>query len=296
MLLLLAACAAPPDLWLGGDLYYGDADPAALLAPLAPLTAGALGVVNLEGPADGLTPATWTDPDGRVHLHNAAHRVTPALGLLAVGVQNNHRADAVDPDAVDRALLADGVQPLGGAVLRLGSLRVALLQVDLAPDLPADFADRARDLRAHADTLVVGFHVRGPASYLPGPSLRAAVTAAEAAGARVIVAHGTHALGPFERRGDTVVAWGLGNVAMACACTEETDAALLRVRFTRDGAVESARMLPIHAGLRGEPATPAPDPAAIYDLLQAIGSTPLDRTYGWSSATTLEGSKVRFSR
>ena len=280
-LLLIFACATPqpPDLWLGGDLFYGDRDPAALLEPLAPLVEGARGYVNLEGPADrspGGGAASWTDADGRVHLHNTVHGITPELGLLAVGVANNHRLDAADPDAADRALIADGVAALGASVVHLGALRVAMVQVDLAPDLPPTFAAEAAKLRAQADALVVAFHVRGVASYLPSPALRTAVSAAEQAGAGVVVAHGTHAIGPVERRGGMVIAWGLGNVAMACDCTRETDAILLRVRFTPEGKVEHARVLPIRAGLQGAPAQPSTDPRGILDLLTAIGSTPVE--------------------
>ncbi len=280
-LLLTFACATPqpPDLWLGGDLFYGDRAPAALLEPLAPLVEGARGYVNLEGPADRSPDggaASWTDADGRVHLHNTVHGITPRLGLLAVGVANNHRLDAADPDAADRALIADGIAALGASVVQLGALRLAMMQVDLAPDLPSTFAAEAAKLRAQADALVVAFHVRGVASYLPSPALRTAVSAAEQAGAGVVVAHGTHAIGPVERRGGMVIAWGLGNVAMACDCTRETDAILLRVRFTPEGKVEHARVLPIRAGLQGAPAQPSTDPRGILDLLTAIGSTPVE--------------------
>ncbi len=279
--LLFLACASPqpPDLWLGGDLYYGEREPAALLAPLAPIVEGARGYLNLEGPADhspGGGAATWTDADGRVHLHNTVHGITPALGILAVGVFNNHRADAADPDAADRALIADGVAALGASVVQLGALRLAMMQVDLAPDLPTSFVTEAARLRDQADALVVAFHVRGVASYLPGPALRAAVDAAEHAGASVVVAHGTHAIGPVERRGGMVIAWGLGNVAMACDCTRESEAILLRVRFTPEGRIERARVLPIRAGLQGAPAQPSADPQGILDLLAAIGSTPVE--------------------
>ena len=127
--------------------------------------------------------------------------------------------------------------------------------------------------------LIATFHVTGPALYLPRPELRRAVEAALAAGASVVAAHGTHALGPLERRGDAVIAWGLGNVAFACDCTDERDAVLLRIRFEgrRPAGVE---VLPIDAGLNGAPARPSADAAGVLDLLESIGTVGLRREGG----------------
>jgi poly-gamma-glutamate capsule biosynthesis protein CapA/YwtB (metallophosphatase superfamily) len=125
------------------------------------------------------------------------------------------------------------------------------------------------------DVLVATFHVTGPPSYLPRPELRAAVDTAITAGALVVAAHGTHALGPVERRGKAVIAWGLGNLLFACDCTDEVDGAVLRVSI--DGDAARARILPIDAGLRGAPARPGHNPELILDLLDALGSSPLRR-------------------
>ena len=77
----------------------------------------------------------------------------------------------------------------------------------------------------------------------------------------------------MERRGQTVIAWGLGNLAFACDCTRESEGIVLELELVSG----EARVRPIHAGLLGAPAAPSPDPAGVYDLLTAIGSPCLDR-------------------
>jgi poly-gamma-glutamate synthesis protein (capsule biosynthesis protein) len=117
---------------------------------------------------------------------------------------------------------------------------------------------------------VVSFHTTGAPLYLPEPPLREAVDVALAAGATVVVAHGSHALAGAERRGSSVVAWGLGNVAFACDCTDEREAVALRVTLGK-GGVEAASLVPIDAGLGGAQARVAADPGPVLDLLQALG-------------------------
>jgi poly-gamma-glutamate synthesis protein (capsule biosynthesis protein) len=133
------------------------------------------------------------------------------------------------------------------------------------------------EARRRGDVLIATFHVTGPALYARRPELRQAVELALSAGARVVAAHGTHAVAAVERRGDAVIAWGLGNVAFACDCTDEADAVLMRVRFegTSEGTkVAAVELLPIDAGLDGGPARPSEDAAGILALLRSIGSSP----------------------
>jgi len=89
-----------------------------------------------------------------------------------------------------------------------------------------------------------------------------------------VAAEGTHALGKVERRGGAVIAWGLGNLAFACDCTDEVDGALLEVDLDGQGA-GAAAVVPVEAGLMGRPAAAAPDAPALYELLERIGSSPL---------------------
>jgi hypothetical protein len=154
-------------------------------------------------------------------------------------------------------------------------MRVVITAHDLGGGVPAGLSSELADARALGDALLSTFHVTGPPSYLPRPELRAAVDIALAAGARVIAAHGTHALGPVERRGGAVIAWGLGNLLFACDCTDEVDGLILRVSIDRHEV--RARIIPIDAGLRGGDARNGHNPSLILDLLDALGSSPLRR-------------------
>lgn len=120
------------------------------------------------------------------------------------------------------------------------------------------------------------FHVTSTPSYLPAPELRKAVEIAYHTGANVIAAHGSHMLGAVERREHAVIAWGLGNVAFACDCTQEEDALILRVKVQRD-KVLGAEVLPIKAGIDNRAAAPSDDPKGVFDLLQAISGSKLQR-------------------
>ena len=72
-----------------------------------------------------------------------------------------------------------------------------------------------------------------------------------------------------------MIAWGLGNLLFDCSCTSERDGALLTVRVR--GEELEATVIPIDAGLGDEPTQLSHDPALIFDLLEAIGSSPLAR-------------------
>jgi poly-gamma-glutamate synthesis protein (capsule biosynthesis protein) len=286
---LLAGCAhpsrpTPPSkpvpvrLWFGGDLNLGPGG-VPVLAPLAPLLRDlGPGVVNLEGAVAEAPPAgpglkLWNAPSALPGL--------AAAGIRAVGLANNHAHDS-GPDGPARsaaAARASGLIPFGEgagpAVIALGGLRVALTAHDLEHGVPPHLAEELAQARAGADALVATFHVTGKASYLPPPELRQAAELALAAGARAVVAHGSHRVGPVERRGDAVIAWGLGNLAFACDCTDETDAVILALDLS--GPRTEAQLLPITAGIRRGPARPSPEPQAILELLEAAGSPKLTR-------------------
>lgn len=277
LLLSLLSCPAPTDLWIGGDLHRGDRTDSGLTALLDELGhfAGPL-VVNLEGPV-AVTPP----PGQAVPLVNLPG-VLPALAaarVVALGIDNNHTGDTETRAHTEAAVRSAGLVPLGDAPagVRGGfgtGPRVVQLDLD-APDTPG----RLGALGAHPAPydLVVLLHVSGPASYLPTPALRAAVDQALAGGADVVAAHGTHAIGPVERRGTAVIAWGLGNLVFNCVCTTEADGLLLHVDAGR------AEVWPVRAGLMGAPSHLAADPEGVFDLLAAIGSTPLERHGAWAS-------------
>ena len=95
-----------------------------------------------------------------------------------------------------------------------------------------------------------------------------------AAGAAVVGVHGSHALGAVERRGRQVIAWGLGNLAFACRCTAEDEALALEVRLDEEGVI-AADVVPLRAGLHGQPLALDPEPAGVVELLRGLGSSPL---------------------
>jgi poly-gamma-glutamate synthesis protein (capsule biosynthesis protein) len=298
-LLLAGACAttaAPPSarLWIGGDVFLGTGGHGAL-ASIPAIVGGAPGIVNLEGPVgdtgDGHSDRRDHDADGRgdagpppirlIHAPGALAELR-AAGVVAAGIANNHARDAgpAGAAATARALAAVGVRAAGGpagpASFTLGRLRVVVTAHDLEAGVPATLRAELIAARRRGDVLVATFHVTGPPTYLPRPELLDAVAIALEAGAAVIAAHGTHELARVERRGRAVIAWGLGNLAFACACTDEQSGALLEVVLGPHGAGEAA-IIPVDAGLAGAAARAAADPALTFELLEALGATRLQR-------------------
>jgi hypothetical protein len=245
------------ELWIGGDVELGDGH--ARFEGLDRVLDGAAGMVNLEGPVGSRGGLVWNAPQGLASLR--------AAGVRVAGIANNHALDrGAEGLAATRAAL-DAAGILTADRARLDG--VTITAHDLGEGLPDHLAAEL------AGAVVATFHVTGPPSYLPRPPLREAVDLALAAGALVVAAHGSHALGPIERRGRAVIAWGLGNLIFDCDCTREIDGAILRVSI--DGGEVAARVVPIDAGLRGAPARPAHDPGLILDLFEALGSSPFGR-------------------
>ncbi len=241
-----------------------------------------MGIVNLEGPAG---EAPFSEVKGeRVRLASDPKAVAAlaALGVEVVGLANNHRADRGDDgEQRTRAILeAAGMHSPLAAPLELHGWHIAAVELPSRARAPSDLTERLVAGSAPSqDPLAVSFHVTGPPSYIPQPALREAVALAVAAGARVIVAHGTHVLGPVERRrgprGEVVIAWGLGNLLFSCSCTTSREGAILRARVEGERVVVS--VLALDAGLMGEPARLAADPGLAFDVLEAIGSPKLER-------------------
>jgi poly-gamma-glutamate synthesis protein (capsule biosynthesis protein) len=258
--------AASLALWFGGDVNLGK-NAGAVLAPVTSTLKGA-GVVNLEGPmgeGESSEKKLMNDP--------GAPKALFAAGVRVVGVANNHALD-LGPEGVRRtAALATAA---GLAVTPALLNGVAITAHDLSHGVPPTLAADLKAARARGDFLVATFHVTGPPTLLPRPELREAVQLALDAGASVVVAHGTHAVGPVERRGDAVIAWGLGNFAFNCDCTDQTDGLVLRVELSQ-GSAPKAEVIPIDAGLKGAPAHLAKNPRLAFDVLDAIGSSPLKR-------------------
>ena len=291
VLLLLGCSPAPAEvvfpLWLGGDVHLG-ATARGGLEGFDALLSDRIGIVNLEGPLGQGQGSSAIDED-RVVLVNPVEtpRFLQEQGVAAIGFVNNHQGDlgeegqrATLAALARQGILAASGDGIGGVLIPYQGQFIAFIAVNLSPDEPAALAHLLRallaDARSKSQAQIVAFHVSGPPSYLPRPELEAAVDVALEQGADLVVAHGTHALARVERRGDAVVAWGLGNLWFDCPCTTDTEAMLLRVDLGRERVLE-AGLVPIRAGLGGAAATPSGDPEGIYDLLEGLGSPALRR-------------------
>lgn len=239
-----------------------------------------MGIVNLEGPIGGTPDAKRSG----LRLIQSPEIVKELLaaGVRVASLDNNHAGDlgAAGRANTSRRLRAAGILPIRGVARlgrwRLGSRTVALAAFDLTHGEPAGMLGDLKRARAMADLLIVSLHVTAPESYLPTATLESAVEHSLEAGARVIVSHGTHRLARVERRGEAVIAWGLGNLAFACDCTAEDEGLVLRVSFISGDSL-AADVVPVRAGLRGQPVRPHEDVVAVAELLRALGSSPLRR-------------------
>lgn len=250
-----------------------------VLKPLEDILKGAEGIVNLEGPVAEHLPS-----GKKLKLMNAPEALPQLLnaGVRVAGIANNHALDAGanGPQQTVQALQGAGIEPSGGpvgpAVFSVGGVHIVIAAYDLTRGVPPKLEEDLESARRQGDILVASFHVDGPPSYLPRPELRSAVKIAVEAGAEIVVAHGTHAIGPVERQGKSIIAWGLGNLVFACDCTKEREGLLLEVSL-RGREIDSASIIPIEVGLQGAPARMSSDPNGVFDLLEGIGSAKLLR-------------------
>lgn len=270
-------------LWIGGDVHRA-ANEGPLFDPKPSFLGAAAGVVNLEGPvAEHAAPA---DSGRELHLFNSPRSLLELAeaGVRVAGIANNHALDSgAEGFARTRFELTSlGIHPAGlgagPAFLEDRGLKVAITAHDLSNGVPHTLDAELRFAHARAEILVATFHVTAPALYAKTPEMLEAADIALGAGARVIAFHGTHALGAVERRGSAVIAWGLGNLVFDCECTDERDGALLQVELTADDV--DAAVIPIRAGLHGEPARVAEDADEVFSLLESLGSPHLRRVDG----------------
>lgn len=288
--LALGCRSRPLELWIGGDVHLGVGGLARPLEPLGFLLGEALGVVNLEGPVREGVAGDERSGDA-VRLANSSPRLgaLAAAGVVAASVANNHALDFGEAGEADTvaAVRAAGLGAVGGSAgpcpieRRDLTPAVVVTSHDLSgPGVLLGIASELEEAARHGP-LISLFHVTGPPSYLPSPLLSQAAEIALSLGARAVVSHGTHAVGPVERRGRQVVAWGLGNLLFACDCTDQRDGAILKLRL--EGDETRATIIPVDAGLRGEPARPSHDAKLMFDLFASIGSSQL--TASGESAT-----------
>ena len=192
-------------------------------------------VGNLEG--------TFTDRGQRLdkyYTFRAPPELAVALrdaGFDAVSLANNHAVDFGPVGLADtrQALDAVGVGHFGAGddaaaatrplVVEAGGLRIALLGFSAvrssvfagnsAPGVARASVDSVRAAVSAAsrvaDFVVVTLHFGREYAPLPTAEQRLLARAAADAGAALVAGHHTHVLQPWERRGDAVILYGLGN-------------------------------------------------------------------------------------
>ena len=197
----------PIHLWFGGNVHFGKTGPDPLI-PLRAITRDRIGIVNLEGPIH--EPAETIVRTRMLRLYNSAGAPSVLLknDVLIANVANNHQDDAGRDgrEQTDQALREAGIMPVGGTarsvLLTVRGYRLIIASYDLSMMLPAGLKDELSKLNATGDLLIVLFHVAGSPGYLPAARLRSAADAA-VAGARIIVSHGSHVVGPVEQKNES---------------------------------------------------------------------------------------------
>lgn len=230
--------------WFGGDVHFGERGGAALED---------LRLDRRARREPRRTDSKQPRPSSAQALNppDAAARLK-AANVIAAGIDNNHALDGDDPTWTWTAPESVGIAPLGHT-------STTSAQVDFSkPTSPFWILAASSSTRRPVIAL---FHVLAEPLYLPDSSLREAVDLAVKSGASAVLAHGSHAIGAVERRGSTVIAWGLGNLAFDCDCTTEDEGLLVRLEV--DGrTVTKATAIPVRAGLHGARAR-LPDDASL---------------------------------
>lgn len=272
------------ELWLGGDIHFGNT-PSNPLIEISKIVKGT-GIVNLEGPVKESGGAFKKDQKWYLFNPETSASFLKEAGVKAASVSNNHDDDngVEGRKRTEDNLRAKNILSLGGTkksgVIEIDGLKVAITAFDLSSGIPRDLANILRVARGQGDILVVTFHVTGSPSYIPSKELKHAVDMAIDAGAHVIASHGSHAIGPVERRENSVIAWGLGNLVFNCKCTKEQEGILLKVLINvriKEKPSITACVLPIKANLMGAPSGLSTNTDEIFDLLEALGSNKLAR-------------------
>jgi poly-gamma-glutamate synthesis protein (capsule biosynthesis protein) len=243
---------------------------------------------NLEGPLADRFGSSGLDEDGRptggpIRFAAPSSRAAWLRGRLdVVSLANNHALDqgeagrAETQRALDAAGIASATEREPAVLTRRGR-RVVLLARDLSGGASGDELE-ASIRRAHAGdaAVLVSLHWGHTGSLLPTPAQRALAARLVDAGATAILGHGPHSIQGIERRGQAVIAYSLGNLALGCRCTDVTDALVLHFRIGPRGDADGVRAWPIRAGLGGHAPRAESDPelARLIGILSRdLGST-----------------------
>lgn len=282
---------------LAGDVMpaRGVADVAAPLAAVAPwLRAADLAFGNLEC----VIAENGTARAGPYRLRAPARAAgyLAAAGFDVLGLANNHALD-YGPEALEETvarLKGAGVATVGAGagadaaaqplIREVGRVRLAFLAFNAVPD-PDDAPtsvgaegwtragwDEARAVeavaaaRALADAVIVSVHWGYEYELRPGPAQRAMARALADAGADLVVGHHPHVVQGTEVRGETFVAYSLGNFLFDQQRGDTRHGLALRAFFDGDG-LRAVQAIPVWAGPR--PRLRAPADAAAPDELEA---------------------------
>lgn len=274
--------------WFAGDLHLGRTVQAAgnFLASVP-----GRGSVNLEGVlAKG---AGWQSQakEATVLLRNDPKSVDWILsaGIDAISLENNHALDLglKTRERSAEQLRAKKIQVLAHAHDSQGKPGEAWHQVVAFVGPREERGTTVQDLeevvaaRRQGRRVVLSLHVDSPPSYLPSPKIRGCVEKFLEAGASVVVLHGSHVVGPVERRGDAIIAWGLGNLSFACPCSQQDEGMILSLQGGTAGPLR-ARVCGIMPGNSQRPVRPLTRPQVFFDLLRALGSSPLKISGAWA--------------
>jgi poly-gamma-glutamate synthesis protein (capsule biosynthesis protein) len=206
-------------------------------------------IANLEGP---LTARGKQDLGERPKFAFEPRRGTELSRLLDVAtLANNHALDQGEAgrDDTAHALTIPVAWEGRDAVIERRGRKITVIARDLVRSDPDELV---RAVKAARGVVIVSLHWGQEGSLLPNRAQRELAARLVDAGAWVVIGHGPHTLQGIERRGRAVIAYSLGNYALACRCSEVTDAMLLRLTIGKDG-VTGYEAIPIAAGIERAP-------------------------------------------
>jgi poly-gamma-glutamate synthesis protein (capsule biosynthesis protein) len=246
----------------GGDLQLGGRTSEAQLAGLSLLGEADLRIANLEG------PITARGREGEEKFA-ASPSVAPWLRgrVDALSLANNH---ALDQGVEGRADTERALESLGIAGIaderRVRGVTVIARQFE--PDDPLEGSQLIADVARAERPVIVTLHWGHTGSLLPSSEQQRLARRLIDAGAVAVLGHGPHTVQGVERRGRGVIAYSLGNLAFSCACTEVSDAYLLKFRIV-DGGADGVETVPITAGIKGAAPKRSDDPG-LQQLLEEL--------------------------
>ena len=206
-------------------------------------------IANLEGP---LTARGKMELGERPKFAFEPRRGPELARLLDVAsLANNHALDQGEGGREDtaRALGIPVAWEGHDVVLERRGRKITVVARDLAR---TDADELVAAVKAARGVVIVSLHWGQEGSLLPSRAQRELAARLADAGAWAVIGHGPHTIQGIERRGRAVIAYSLGNYALACRCSEVTDAMLLRFTIGAD-RVTAALPIPIVAGIERAP-------------------------------------------